>query len=226
MSNTKIIWHGSPIILERPEYGKGKSYNDYGRGFYCTESKELACEWACNDKADGHANQYEIQLDGLKILSLSDEPYHILNWLALLMDNRRTRLSTAVSMLGAEYLHDIFLPDISAFDVIVGYRADDSYFSFARSFVNNEISLAQLSRAMRLGKLGEQFVLKSPPAFDALKYLGNEMADHTIYYPKRRERDQDARSAYRKEVSVADLEGIYMRDIIRERIGNDDARLR
>ena len=42
-----ILYHGSDSIVKSPEYGKGKFYNDYGRGFYCTENKELAKEWAC-----------------------------------------------------------------------------------------------------------------------------------------------------------------------------------
>ena len=32
----------SPEIIKKPVYGKGKTYNDYGRGFYCTEHLELA----------------------------------------------------------------------------------------------------------------------------------------------------------------------------------------
>lgn len=42
-----IIYHGSPEIIEKPVFGKGKPYNDYGMGFYCTEHLELAKEWAC-----------------------------------------------------------------------------------------------------------------------------------------------------------------------------------
>jgi len=30
-----IIFHGSPDVVEQPVFGKGKKYNDYGRGFYC-----------------------------------------------------------------------------------------------------------------------------------------------------------------------------------------------
>lgn len=56
------------------------------------------------------------------------------------------------------------------YDVIIGYRADDSYFSFASAFLNNTISLAQLERAMFLGKLGEQVVLKSERAFSQLHF--------------------------------------------------------
>lgn len=55
--------------------------------------------------------------------------------------------------------------NVNAFDLITGYRADDSYFDYAESFLNNGISVEQLARAMRQGKLGEQIVLKSQFAF-------------------------------------------------------------
>ena len=37
-----IIYHGSEKIIEKPVFGKGNLRNDYGKGFYCTESEELA----------------------------------------------------------------------------------------------------------------------------------------------------------------------------------------
>jgi len=36
------IFHGSKKIIEKPQFGVGKIHNDYGRGFYCTESLEIA----------------------------------------------------------------------------------------------------------------------------------------------------------------------------------------
>ena len=70
-----------------------------------------------------------------------------------------------------EYLLSFFLPDISKYDFLIGYRADDSYFSFAQDFVAGAISYRQLGEAMRLGKLGEQIVLMSKRAFERIKYI-------------------------------------------------------
>lgn len=145
-----IIYHGSSEIVKQPVYGKGKPYNDYGIGFYCTEHLELAKEWACTKNIDGFVNEYELDLTHLKVLHLSE--YSILHWLALLMVNRRFRISTPVMRRGFQWLKDNFLIDITGYDVIIGYRADDSYFSFARAFINNEISLTQLSYAMKLSE--------------------------------------------------------------------------
>lgn len=221
-----ILYHGSSEIIEQPIFGKGKEYNDYGRGFYCTEHIELAKEWACTEGVDGYANRYELNMNDLTVLNLSDEKYTILNWLALLMLHRKGRLSTPIETRGREYLIENFLPDYENYDVIIGYRADDSYFAFARSFVENRISLRQLGLAMRLGKLGEQIVLKSQKAFDAIRFLDYTVADNKIYYYKRKTRDDEAREAFQEELKNEDLDGIFMRDIIREEMRNDDPRLR
>lgn len=221
-----ILCHGSPEIIQKPVFGKGKSYNDYGQGFYCTEDLELAKEWACTENTDGYANIYEIDTDGLTILNLSSDEYTILHWLALLMEYRKFRISSPVMKRGAEWLKENFLIDLTPYDAVVGYRADDSYFSFARAFVNNEISLTQLSYAMRLGKLGEQFVLKSPTAFEKIQFVSYEMADNTEFYAKRKARDDEARAAFNAELEKDDLNGLYMRDIIREEVKPNDPRLR
>ena len=222
----RILYHGSSEIIENPVFGKGKAYNDYGRGFYCTENLELAKEWACTEGIDGYANQYELETDGLKILHLSSGEYTILHWLALLMTYRKLRLSTPVMKRGAEWLKEHFLINIEDYDAVIGYRADDSYFSFARAFVSNEISLGQLSRAMKLGKLGEQFVLKSREAFEAIQFVSYIASDNTVYYARRKARDDAARAAFLAELEKDDMDGIYIRDLIRGEVKPDEPRLR
>lgn len=221
------LYHGSEIIIVKPEFGKGARTNDYGRGFCCTENLELAKEWACSSNTDGYANIYELELDGLNILNLNGPGYHILNWLALLADNRTYWQNGSIAAEAKQYLHDHFLPDISGYDVITGYRADDSYFSFAQDFVSGTISLQKLSEAMYLGRLGEQVVLKSPKAFSSIQYLGYEYAMRDEYYIKKMNRDREARRAYRKSRrSQADIHDIYILDIMREGMKNGDPRLR
>ena len=111
------------------------------------------------------------------------------------------------------------------FDIIKGYRADDSYFSFARAFLSNGISLSQLSRAMKLGKFGEQVMLRSEKAFENIRFDDYEEVDSLVYYPLRLKRDEKARQRFRELTEDDDIAGIYMRDIIRERITADDERI-
>ena len=215
-----ILYHGSPSILKQPIYGYGKTYNDYGQGFYCTQHLELAKEWACSEGVDGFANKYEIETDGLNILNMSSNKYNILNWLAILLENRQLRLSSPIEKRSRDYLLKNFLIEYKQYDCIIGYRADDSYFSFARSFISNTISLKQLSYAMKLGELGEQFVLKSEKAFKNLNFIDYTIADNSIYYNKRKLRDTQARQAFFKQLEEDDKNGIYIRDIINQEVNN------
>ena len=219
-----IIYHGSKDIIEKPEFGKGNQKNDYGLGFYCTENVELAKEWACsNNETNGYANQYEIDLSDYKVLDLREEKYSILNWMALLLKFRTFDVNTPISAQAKEYILENFYVDVEEYDVIIGYRADDSYFSFAKDFINNTISVEQLTEAMRLGDLGIQIVLKSKRAFDTVKYISYELAECKEYYVKRVSRDKKTRenylSGYRQNL-VSD--GLFVMDIIRKGLKNGD----
>lgn len=220
------LYHGSEYLIEKPEYGKGARNNDYGRGFYCTQNIELAKEWACAKQKNGYVNIYDLDMSELKVLNLNASEYNILNWLAILADNRTYWQNGSISEQAKNYIKENFLLDISEYDVIVGYRADDSYFSFAQDFVAGVISLQKLSEAMRLGKLGEQIVLKSQKAFKQIKFVGYENADTDIYYIKKSDREREARREYRrKKVTQANVNDLFMIDIMREEIKNGDARL-
>ena len=227
MKSIKKIYHGSAGIIKKPEYGKGNVRNDYGLGFYCTKDLVLAKEWACGDKRGGFANIYTIDTSGIFILNLSQPQYGFMDWLAVLVNNRIFSITSPMASEAKEYLIEYFLPDLSTADAITGYRADDSYFTFAMDFLNNTISIRQLSRAMRLGNLGEQFVLKSRKAFDLIQFECSEVADGDIYFPKRKKRDADAREEYlkRERRITRDNGDIFMLDILREEMKPTDERL-
>lgn len=151
MSNL-TLFHGSDHIIEKPDFHLGKTNNDYGRGFYCTEELEMAKEWACKQNNDGFANKYILKSDSLNILNLLDGSYNILHWLALLLKNRTFRLSSEIAEDARQYIIRNFSIDLDEYDIVIGYRADDSYFSFAESFIQNGIPLRSLNQALRLEK--------------------------------------------------------------------------
>lgn len=222
----KKLYHGSTAVIEQPLFGKGARNNDYGRGFYCTEEIELAREWACSSQKNGYVNEYEFNMEGLKILNLNNSEYNILNWLALLAENRTYWQRGSIAEEAIKYIKENFLPNISEYDVIIGYRANDSYFSFVQDFVAGVISLEKLSEAMRLGKLGEQIVIKSEKAFQNICFIRSESVDAEIYYIKKREREKEARREYRMQKSQkADIHELFILDIMREGMKNGDTRL-
>ncbi len=220
MSNKIIIYHGSEKIIERPVFGEGKKNNDYGQGFYCTESNNLAKEWAVSSLKDGFSNCYTLDTEYLKILNLNSPDFSILNWIAVLVEHRLFSIKTPVARRAKQYLIDNFSINVNAYDVITGYRADDSYFDYAESFLNNGITVEQLSQAMALGKLGEQVVLKSQYAFSKLEYTGFEIASKDEYYVLRKARDDEANQHYLKLLEEEN-DGLYIQDIMRGDIKND-----
>lgn len=223
-----LLYHGSEQIVAKPAYGKGKANNDYGRGFYCTENIELAKEWACANGNDGYANRYSLDVSDLRILNLNGPEYTVLNWLAILARHRTYWQNGSIAEEGKRYLQEHFYVDTDPYDVIVGYRANDSYFTFAQDFVAGTISLARLSAAMKLGKLGEQVVLKSRKVFAQIRFEGADPAKASEYYVKKVLRDREARREYRmtKSAPRQSLDEIYILDIMREGMKSDDARLR
>lgn len=226
MSNKITVYHGSSQIIKKPIFGAGNPNNDYGLGFYCTENIELAKEWACSTDADGYANKYTLDINGLSVLSLTNGEYNILNWLFVLLENRQFRISGNIATQAKKYIFDNFAIDYKNYDIIRGYRADDAYFSFANAFLNNTISVSQLEKAMVLGKLGEQIVAVSQKAFDALDFIEATVAPNEIYLSKKLARDSAARDEFRKEKSKGSvLTEKYILDIIREGWKNNDERL-
>ena len=224
MDKIITIYHGSEQIVEVPTFGLGRKNNDFGLGFYCTESEELAKEWAVSSIRSGFSNRYTLDTEFLNILNLNSPDYTILNWIAVLVEHRLFSIKTPVARRAKRYLIDNFGVNVNAFDLITGYRADDSYFDYAESFLNNGISVEQLARAMRLGKLGEQIVIKSKFAFSRLKYEGFDVAEKEEYYVLRKARDDEANKTY-LEMLEEESDGLYIQDIMRGGIKNDDPRI-
>lgn len=53
MEKLITLYHGSEQLVEEPTFGKGKKNNDFGLGFYCTKSEDLAKEWAVSSLRNG-----------------------------------------------------------------------------------------------------------------------------------------------------------------------------
>lgn len=224
MDKTITIYHGTEKIIKNPVFGEGRRHNDFGRGFYCTASEALAKEWAVSALNDGYANCYSLDTEYLNVLNLNSPEYTILNWITVLVEHRVFPVKTPVAGRAKRYLLDNFSVNVNAFDIVTGYRADDSYFDYAESFLNNGISVEQLARAMHIGKPGEQIVIKSEYAFSKLEYRGYNTAAKGQYYELRKSRDSEANRMYFEMLSEDD-DGLYIRDIVRGAIKNDDLRI-
>ena len=190
----RTLYHGSEFIINRPIYKKGHIHNDYGLGFYCTTNKELAKEWAAKRSGKGYMNKYEIRDDRLKVLDVTKPPYNdVLYWVSLLMNNRELSSDLKDNFpRELDYLKKKYLLNVNDYDVVIGYRADDSYFHFPEAFVRSEITLESLNTIFREGELGKQYVLMSERAFKLIKFLD----DVEIY--------EDSQNDYYRRKNAAD----------------------
>ena len=218
------IYHGSKQIVEKPTFGGGRKNNDFGRGFYCTESNDLAKEWAVSSLQGGFSNRYTLDTEFLNVLRLNSSDFSILNWMAVLVAHRLFSIKNPVARRAKAFLIENFGINVNAYDLITGYRADDSYFDYAEAFLNNALTVEQLSCAMRLGRLGEQIVIKSKFAFSKIKFEGFETADRDTYYVRRKARDNDANQTY-LTILEEEKDGLYIQDIMRGGVTNDDPRI-
>ncbi len=218
------LYHGSEYIIEHPKYHGGKEYNDYGYGFYCAKESDMAAEWSVSRDHHGYVNHYIIDTRDFKMLDLNQ--YTILTWLAILLENRTFDTETMLAREAKNYIIKEFVVPYDKYDIIKGYRADDSYFSFAQDFINGAISYGQLSRAMKLGELGEQIVLKSKITFEMIKWVEANETRKEIWLPKKERRDYQARADY-KAISLEEYQkgDLYITKILDEEIKKDDARL-
>ena len=140
--------------------------------------------------------------------------------------NRTFNIDTPLGREAFRYLKDTFSIDTHSYDAICGYRADDSYFSFAQDFINGAISYQQLRAAMYLGEMGEQFVIVSERAFAQLRYKRCEKAMRGDWLFKKLERDRKARTEYlTSDRFKYQKGGLYVATILDEEIKPGDKRL-
>lgn len=191
-----ILYHGSEQILKTPEFGKGEANNDYGQGFYCTKNKGLAGEWAVLwTGMDGYINEYSFDYTDLKVLYLNQMPVE--NWIAVLLGNRKISSLEDFSLRINTFLRKYSI-DISEYDVIEGWRANDAFFSYVTDFVLNTLSLENLKWALKFGDLGNQICLKSKKAFDVIEFTSYHPAPVSRFLKSARDRDLAAKQKYRQ----------------------------
>ena len=199
----RVLYHGSDRLIKDPIYGYGNIHNDYGLGFYCCTNLGLVKEWASRKSGKGFVNKYKIRDDRLEILDLTKgDNNNILIWIALLIKNRT--ISSDIQKRykkNIDFLLDNYLVDVSKYDVVIGYRADDAYFKFPESFISNDLTIESLNKIYKAGNLGKQYVLISKRAFKLLKFVDfvetNEIARESFY-----KRVIDADKEYDKYIDI------------------------
>ncbi len=208
------LYHGSDQIILKPKYNYGNPSNDYGLGFYMSDDKDIARLWASKNPSDGFLMEYEVAMSKLNILYLDDQSEeNILKWITILVSHRFSRFEIDKYKTTINALNDKYSFDTSNYDMIVGYRADDSYFQYSRDFVADDLSLETLSKAMKLGNLGKQYVLISENSFNHITLNKYEEVKASNEYELFRKQTNKQYHQLKKEDNINNT---YIRDILRK----------
>lgn len=171
-----VLYHDSDRIIQNPNPYFENPDNDFGSGFYLADDYEVSAEWACKDynNADNIVNEYELDWSGLRVLDFLDGSHNLLQWLGTLLENRELYKLEASMIKPRNFMIDNYgygnLKD--EYDVVVGWRCDDSYFNVSQIFLANNCDIQGLRYAMSRGNMREQIVLVSPQAFSQLYFTG------------------------------------------------------
>ena len=171
-----VIYHGSKTVVVKPNVKGSNTTNDYGPSFYLTKDINAAKSWACKNNSVGFVNEYKVddkRFSELKILDLTNKTkFSVLNWIAILMHFREIDNSFAKrNKLVLEWLEKYYI-DVDLYDVVIGFRADGSYFRFPTSFISNDLSFEDLENVFLSGNLGVQYAFVSERAINLLRYNG------------------------------------------------------
>ena len=179
-----VLYHGTLDKVFTPIYGKGNEKHDYGKGFYLTESIDLAKEWAvCRpNEENGWVHKYELDCKDLKVLDF--QKLSVLTWLAELMKHRDAADSKRYRMLAAKFIEKYGV-ETEGYDVIKGWRANASYFYIAKEFVRDNIDIDILE--------------ESEKAYNNLHELKEELVpvDYSEFNERYNDRDVTARKNMR-----------------------------
>lgn len=172
-----VLYHGSFADKVVPTYGLGDDKHDYGRGLYLTPDKELAKEWAIGPRrVDGWVHTFTLDTSELSILNFELlENNKALYWVTELLKHRepsKGSLNTALYQMYKNFLLQTYSQPTETYDVIVGWRADDSYFMIAEQLLSDGLAIPLLEEALTEGQLGIQFCLKTKKAFSCIQPVG------------------------------------------------------
>lgn len=145
------IYHGSNVIVSRPEIMINGHYKDFGYGFYCTNLEKQAKRWALTRRGESVVNRYSYtKNEGLRICVFQEMTE---DWLQFVVNCRR----------GIEHQYDI----------VEGPMADDQIWDYVEEFMENNISKAAFWELVKFKYPTHQIVFCTESALNTLTFEGS-----------------------------------------------------
>ena len=186
------LYHGSNVIIEKPDLGLGRKNIDFGRGFYLTTEKSLAKKWACGRFEDSpFITEYYLSLQDLTIYFFG---YNQI-WLDYIICNRLEReLPKKLK----------FLEDV---DMLIGPIVDDKLFKIIELYEQGFLSAKTSVKLLTCLGYSEQVVLKSKKSTELLKFISGEKINEKECEKYKEEYENDRKRA--EEIIEKELDKKY-----------------
>lgn len=143
-----LLYHGSNVVVEKPQIFISGFYKDFGYGFYCTRLEKQARKWALTKRGASIVSLYSYEpAEDLKILSF---PVMTDEWLDFVVDCRR----------GVK--HD--------YDIVEGPMADDQIWDYVEDFMEGIITREAFWVLAKFKYPTHQIVFCTQKSLESIKY--------------------------------------------------------
>lgn len=156
-----ILYHGSKKgIKGAPSPYKSRKKCDFGQGMYLGNQIEQPQGLVAAIK-DSVFYTLEYDMSDLKVKEFGNDYTGQIDWALFIAYNRDNQYFSGKKNLCSKYegYNELY-------DIIIGSIADDSMIPTLTSFFNNNIPDKVMLESLKLVKLGNQYVLKTPKACD------------------------------------------------------------
>ena len=152
MDKTKILYHGSNVVVQNPKILINGHYKDFGYGFYCANLKKQAKRWALTKRGESVVNSYTYMGNSdLKVCSFEDMTEE---WLEFVVNCRR----------GKEH----------EFDIVDGPMADYQIWDYVEDYMDGSISKEAFWELVKFKYPTHQIVFCTEEALKTLRFEGSE----------------------------------------------------
>lgn len=155
------VYHGSLVVVEKPEIRVSDRYLDFGYGFYTTKNKEQAIKWTAKQKNRkgtniGYVSTYDFDIEKaeseLKIIRFDKADKAWLNFVSV---NRKGQCQ-------------------EAYDIVIGPVADDGVYEVVRFYEIGVYDLDEALKRLKVEELYDQVLFHTERSLTYLKYIGTE----------------------------------------------------
>lgn len=151
-----ILYHGSYIVIPKPDITHSRLKVDFGPGFYTTPILEQAIRWCGKFKRHGKqsiVSQYNFDESAYEKIKLLKFDTYSEEWLDFILSCRRGK-------------------DTSEYDLIIGGVANDKVFNTVELYFDHLIDKTEAIKRLRYEKPNLQFCFRNQKIID--EYLQYE----------------------------------------------------